>query len=203
LLAIAYILSLNFSADFTSHPIWVAFRPDLWKAILSILVSVLILGSVAIALSTRLSQLGTLFATFLLFFVGMMSDAWFGKPAYDIEQVWLDRAELDGGAETIEHERVMLKTNGDTETVITERLEVLPGTSLGSYAQDWEYPKWVSCKIGSTIIPNFQVLWLTDALTQENVIPPRYVVRTSTYGFMYIIAALSIGIIFFQRREVS
>jgi ABC-2 type transport system permease protein len=203
LLAIAYILSLNFSADFTSHPIWVAFRPDLWKAIVSILVSVLILGSVAIALSTRLSQLGTLFATFLLFFVGMMSDAWFGKPAYDIEQVWLDRAELDGGAETIEHERVMLKTNGDTETVVTERLEVLPGTSLASYAQDWEYPKWVSCKIGSTIIPNFQVLWLTDALTQENVIPPTYVVRTSTYGFMYIIAALSIGIIFFQRREVS
>ncbi|MBT4530103.1 MAG: hypothetical protein HOC27_02770, partial [Phycisphaerae bacterium] len=114
LLAVAYILSLNFSADFTSHPIWVAFRPDLWKAIISIIVSVLILGSVAIAVSARLSQLGTLLATFILFFVGMMSDAWFGKPAYDIEQIWLDRAVLDGGAEIVEHERVMLKTNGDT-----------------------------------------------------------------------------------------
>ena len=203
LLAVAYILSLNFSADFTSHPIWVAFRPDLWKAIISIIVSVLILGSVAIAVSARLSQLGTLLATFILFFVGMMSDAWFGKPAYDIEQIWLDRAVLDGGAEIVEHERVMLKTNGDTEIVVTERLEALPNIELSNYAQEWEYATWLGCKLGGTIIPNFQVLWLTDALTQENVIPNSYIFRTTVYGSLYIIAAVSIGIVLFQRREVS
>jgi ABC-2 type transport system permease protein len=203
LLAVAYILSLNFSADFTSHPIWVAFRPDLWKAIISIIVSVLILGSVAIAVSARLSQLGTLLATFILFFVGMMSDAWFGKPAYDIEQIWLDRAVLDGGAEIVEHERVMLKTNGDTEIVVTERLEALPNINLSNYAQEWEYTTWLGCKLGGAIIPNFQVLWLTDALTQENVIPNSYIFRTTVYGSLYIIAAVSIGIVLFQRREVS
>ena len=53
------------------------------------------------------------------------------------------------------------------------------------------------------MIPNFQVLWLTDALTQENVIPNRYIIRTTSYGFLYIVAALSIGIVLFQRREVS
>jgi hypothetical protein len=53
------------------------------------------------------------------------------------------------------------------------------------------------------VFPNFQVLWLTDALTQENVIPTRYVLKTTGYGILYIIAAVSAGIVLFQRREVS
>jgi hypothetical protein len=167
------------------------------------MVSVLILGSLAIAVSTRFNQLGTLVATFLLFFVGMMSDAWFGKPAYHIEQLWLDRAALEGATEIVEHERTMLKTNGDTEVVITERLEPLEGVSLSQYTTAMEYPTWVACKIGSAVFPNFQVLWLTDALTQENVIPTRYVVKTTGYGVLYIFAAVSVGIVLFQRREVS
>jgi hypothetical protein len=203
LLCIAYLLVLNFGPDFSTHPIWVSFKPDLWKAIISIMVSVLILGSLAIAVSTRFNQLGTLVATFLLFFVGMMSDAWFGKPAYHIEQLWLDRAALEGATEIVEHERTMLKTNGDTEVVITERLEPLEGVSLSQYTTAMEYPTWVACKIGSAVFPNFQVLWLTDALTQENVIPTRYVVKTTGYGVLYIFAAVSVGIVLFQRREVS
>jgi hypothetical protein len=203
LLLLAYLLTLHFDPDFSTHPIWVAFKPDIWKAIISILVSVLLLGSVAIAVSTRLSQLGTLIATLLLFFVGMMSDAWFGKPAYELEQVWVERAELDGNAKIVEHERTMLKTNGDTEVVITERLVPKENVSLSSYAIGSEYATWIGCKIGGTVIPNFQVLWLTDALTQENVIPTRYLVRTTSYGFLYIVAAISMGIVLFQRKEVS
>ncbi len=203
LLSIAYLLVLNFGPDFSTHPIWVSFKPDIWKAIISIMVSVLILGSLAIAVSTRFNQLGTLVATFLLFFVGMMSDAWFGKPAYEIEQLWLDRAALAGTAEIVEHERTMLKTNGDTEVVITERLEPQEGVSLTQYTSELEYPTWIACKIGSAVFPNFQVLWLTDALTQENVIPTRYVLKTTGYGILYIIAAVSAGIVLFQRREVS
>jgi len=203
MLAIAYLLVLNFGADFSTHPMWVAFKPDIWKALISILVSVLILGSLAIAVSTRFNQLGTLIATFILFFVGMMSDAWFGKSAHEIELFWLERAELDGTAEIVEHERMMLKTNGDTEIVVTERLEAIPGTSLSEYAIGFEYPTWAGFKIGSAIFPNFQVLWLTDALTQENVIPTSYIVRTTGYGLLYITAAVSCGIVLFQRREVS
>jgi len=203
LLLLAYLLTLNFNPDFTTHPIWVSFKPDLWKAIITILVSVLILGSVAIAVSTRLSQLGTLTATLLLFFIGMMSDAWFGKPAYDIEQIWLDRADLEGNAVIVEHERTMLKTNGDTEVVLTEKLEPKDGISLSSYASGAEYAKWIGFKIGSAVVPNFQVLWLTDAITQENVIPNRYVLRTTTYGLLYIVASISVGVVLFQRREVS
>ena len=191
LLLIAYLIILNFGPDFSTHPMWTAFKPDIWKAIISIMVSVLILGSVAIAVSTRLSQLGTLVATLLLFFVGMMSDAWFGKPAYEIKQLWLDRAALEGEATIVEHERTMLKTNGDTENVISERLEANEGVNLTIFAVGNEYPIWAGCKIGGAIVPNFQVLWLTDALTQENVIPTNYLIKTTGYGLLYIVAAVS------------
>ena len=97
----------------------------------------------------------------------------------------------------------MLKTNGDTEVVVTERLEALDGVNLSDFATGMEYQTWIGCHIGSAVFPNFQVLWLTDALTQENVIPASYVVRTTTYGFLYIVAAVSLGIVLFQRREVS
>ncbi|MBT4530323.1 MAG: hypothetical protein HOC27_03885, partial [Phycisphaerae bacterium] len=90
-----------------------------------------------------------------------------------------------------------------TEIVVTERLEALPNINLSNYAQEWEYTTWLGCKLGGAIIPNFQVLWLTDALTQENVIPNSYIFRTTVYGSLYIIAAVSIGIVLFQRREVS
>ncbi|MAI67375.1 MAG: hypothetical protein CMJ26_05815 [Phycisphaerae bacterium] len=203
LLAVSYLIILNFSPDFSSQPMWVAFKPDIWKAVIAVLVSVLILGSIAIAFSTRLSQIGTLVATILVFFIGMMSDAWFGKPLYEIEQHWLERAEDDGQVETVDRVRVMQKSNGDMEEVITEIMQPLQGTKLASYAIGSEYQKWVAYKTAYSIVPNFQVLWLTDALTQENIIPTNYLLKISGYGSLYIVGALSLGIILFQRREVS
>jgi len=203
LLAIAYALVLNFDPSFKAQPIWVAFKPDIWKAVIAILVSVSILGSIAIAFSTRLGQLGTLIATCLLFFLGMMSDAWFGKPIYDTEQLWLDRAAIEGNVVEVEHTRVMQKSNGDVDQVVSKRREAIEGVTLSSYASGWELPVWLGCRVGHAVIPDFQVLWLTDALTQENVIPTPYLLRTAGYGSLYIVAYLAIGVILFQRKEVS
>jgi len=203
LLAITYLLVLNFGPDFSTQPFWIAFKPDIWRAIIAILVSVLILGSIAIAISTRLSQIGTLIATCIVFFIGMMSDSWFGKPIYDIEQLWLERAAIEGKVEHVEHIRRMQKTNGDVEEVITTRIQPVEGVSLSQYSIGSERPIWFGYKIGQAVVPNFQVLWLTDALTQENVIPPRYVLRVAGYGSLYIVAAISMGVVLFQRREVS
>ncbi|MBT4583881.1 MAG: ABC transporter permease [Phycisphaerae bacterium] len=202
-MVIAYALVLNFGPDFSSQSFSFSFRVEIWKALLAIQVSVLILASIAIALSTRLGQLGTLSITFVIFFVGMMSDAWFGYPIDRIETTWLDRASRDGKVEIIEHVRVMEKINGDVEEVITEVEEVVAGVSLDSFAEGSEYPKWAAYKVGYAIVPNFQVLWLTDALTQNNVIPSSYLLRTTGYGAFYIIAAVSLGVVLFQRREVA
>ena len=202
-MVIAYALVLNFGPDFSSQSFSFSFRVEIWKALLAIQVSVLILASIAIALSTRLGQLGTLSITFVIFFVGMMSDAWFGYPIDRIETTWLDRASRDGKVEIIEHVRVMEKINGDVEEVITEVEEVVAGVSLDSFAEGSEYSKWAAYKVGYAIVPNFQVLWLTDALTQNNVIPSSYLLRTTGYGAFYIIAAVSLGVVLFQRREVA
>jgi hypothetical protein len=53
------------------------------------------------------------------------------------------------------------------------------------------------------LTPNFQVLWLSDAVTQEHVIPGSYVVRVAIYGVLLIAASLSLAVILFQRREVG
>lgn len=58
-------------------------------------------------------------------------------------------------------------------------------------------------KIAYAIIPNFQVFWLSDALTQGKDIPLGYIAITVPYGLLMIVAALSIAIILFQRREVG
>ncbi len=200
---IAYVLVLNFGPDFTAQPFSFSFRAEIWKALLAIQISVLILASIAIALSTRLGQLGTLSITFIIFFIGMMADAWFGYPIDRIESAWLARASIDGKVQIVEQFRIMEKINGDIEEVVTETEEVTTGTTLTSYAVGSEYSKWAAYKVAYAIIPNFQVLWLTDALTQNNVIPTRYLMRTTGYGTLYIIAAVSIGVVLFQRREVA
>jgi len=200
---IAYVLVLNFGADFSSQDMSFAFRTEIWKALIAIVVSVLILASISIAISTRVAQLGTLSLTFMIFFLGMMSDAWFGNPIERIETTWLERASNDGQVQVVEYVRIMEKVNGDVEEVITELEEVLPNVSLSSYAVGSEYARWAACSVGYAVVPNFQVLWLTDALTQDNVIPRTYLVRTTGYGVLYIIASISVGVILFQRREVS
>ncbi len=200
---IAYVLVLNFGADFSSQDMSFAFRTEIWKALIAIVVSVLILASISIAISTRVAQLGTLTLTFMIFFLGMMSDAWFGNPIERIETTWLERASNDGQVQVVEYVRIMEKVNGDVEEVITELEEVLPDVSLSSYAEGSEYARWAACSVGYAVVPNFQVLWLTDALTQDNVIPRFYLVRTTGYGVLYIIASVSVGVILFQRREVA
>ena len=133
----------------------------------------------------------------------MMSDAWFGNPIGRIETTWLQRASNDGQVQVVEYVRIMEKVNGDVEEVITEHEEVLPNVSLSSYAEGSEYARWAAYSVGYAVVPNFQVLWLTDALTQDNVIPRTYLVRTTGYGVFYIVASISVGIILFQRREVA
>jgi hypothetical protein len=52
-------------------------------------------------------------------------------------------------------------------------------------------------------VPNFQRLWLADAITQNHAIPAGYVVRTLIYALMYVVVALALAVILFQRREVG
>lgn len=52
-------------------------------------------------------------------------------------------------------------------------------------------------------IPNMQYFWVLDAITQARRIPPTYVGTAAVYAVVQIIAALSFGVLLFQRRDVG
>lgn len=52
-------------------------------------------------------------------------------------------------------------------------------------------------------MPNFQNVWMSDALTREHDIPLDYVCRTALYALMFIAAALCVASFLFQKREVA
>lgn len=53
------------------------------------------------------------------------------------------------------------------------------------------------------IIPNLQVFWLVDAVTQGHAVPPRYLALITAYGAAQITAFLALAVMLFQRRDVG
>ncbi len=53
------------------------------------------------------------------------------------------------------------------------------------------------------VIPNMQMFWMVDAVTQGSPISPRYLGLLAVYSLAQITAFLSIGVLLFQRRDVG
>jgi ABC-type transport system involved in multi-copper enzyme maturation permease subunit len=70
-------------------------------------------------------------------------------------------------------------------------------------ASGTENATYLACRVAGAIVPNFQVMFLSDALTQNHIIPVRYVLTTMLYGLLYIGAALALAVCMFQTREVG
>ncbi len=60
-----------------------------------------------------------------------------------------------------------------------------------------------ACRTAYAVVPNFQIFWLTDAITQGRSIPISYLVLAVPYGLLVIVACLAIASALFQRREIS
>ncbi len=58
-------------------------------------------------------------------------------------------------------------------------------------------------RVAWSIVPNLQVFWLVDAVTQGHRIPPRYVATIAAYAATQTITFLALAIITFQRRDVG
>ena len=72
--------------------------------------------------------------------------------------------------------------------------------------QSWHdsmHLEWGFYKVLQSIFPNFQLFWLTDALTQKKTIGIDYIASAVPYGFVLIVMALALGTFLFQRREVG
>jgi ABC-2 type transport system permease protein len=54
-----------------------------------------------------------------------------------------------------------------------------------------------------TLVPDMQMLWPADALSQGNNIPITFLGVLSSYAFLYIVAILAAAVALFQTREVG
>lgn len=203
LLALAYLFSLMFRADFTPQPIREGIRVDLWLGLFVMIVAVLVLAAIAVAASARFGQVMTLVITFGFFLLGLLSDWIVGRRIRAIEAGWLDAARIAGLTEMqeryIEYE---LQSGEIQRSYAPQVFEVatVPLTQMAEGGQLAAYYGWWTLY---SIIPNLQMLWLSDALTQSRRLPLEYIVAATGYGVLYIIAAVAIGIVVFQRREVG
>jgi len=54
-----------------------------------------------------------------------------------------------------------------------------------------------------SVLPNFQVFWLSDALTQKRTIPFEYIAYAVPYTACVVLGLLGLATALFQRREVG
>ena len=70
---------------------------------------------------------------------------------------------------------------------------------LGSWASEGQW--WAG--ICHTVLPNWQIFWMADALDRAKTIPWSYVGRAFGYVVGYLGAALALALLFFEDRELS
>ncbi len=201
LLALAYFLSLMFDHDFKTQPLGTAFNGQMWMGVIGVFVAIQVLTALAIAASTRFGQVMTLVLTIAIFMGGLLSDWFIGQKIGDMETRWLDRATAQGLTHTEEYVRTVNMASNEVQT-ITENIQVYDGALTDMAIGSETVVYWCLWR-GYSLVPNFQVLWLIDAITQGHMIPADYLVKTVLYGIIYIVLALSLAIILFQRREVG
>ena len=79
LLLLAYCVCLIFKPDWSTAIIAATFKPNLWKALGMVMIAELVLGAIAVAVSTRLGQVLTLATVLATFMCGMLSDWLFAR----------------------------------------------------------------------------------------------------------------------------
>ncbi len=202
LLGIAYLLSLMFDHDFDTQPIGTAFHGQLVLALIGVVMAILVLTAVAICASTRLGQVLTLCVTLGVFLAGMLSDWVVGRHIGAIEAVWLERAKDQGLTAFVEETRTVELVTGEVErsSELVETATVPLTQMADGLGERLDFSlSWMVY----AIVPNFQVFWLSDSVTQDHVIPPEYMRLTLVYGPLQVLASLSLAVILFQRREVG
>ena len=206
LVAAAYLLSLMFQHDFQTVPLDASVTPavlNIWKAMFTMMTAILVMTAIAIAASARLGQVMTIVVTMGVFMLGLLSDWLFGRPLAKLRETWLNRAILEGQTHTVESVTEIALVNGETRTSTTSTDVLNDGVALSSFTEGAEPLLSGLYQVASSIVPNFQRLWLSDAVTQEHTIPASYVTGATTYGLIYVVVALAAAVFLFQPREVG
>ncbi|NBV64169.1 MAG: ABC transporter permease [Planctomycetes bacterium] len=84
---------------------------------------------------------------------------------------------------------------------LTEIMGKLPEGQAHWY--DTLHLEWGLFRALQAIVPNFQLFWMADAVTQKKVIGWDYLGMALPYGLTVIVMSLAAGTLMFQRREVG
>lgn len=90
-----------------------------------------------------------------------------------------------------------LKNVGNPPVAVHEAPQ--PGNFL--FTQPTEVTPWARVVWG--VVPNMQVFWLIDAVSQARPIPPSHIGLVALYGLSQIVGMLSIAVLLFQTRDVG
>ncbi len=182
--------------------------PRLIPAVLLILFALWMLAGLAIACATRLDLIPTLAVCSAVFILGLMSDYLFGRHAEPAWRTFSIKTEDLKASPWNDAQRELLtsvvKSHDKNES---GRLE--PGEESSLTAEDLRSLKaaglsgsW-SARLIYTVVPNWQLFWMADALKGTNTIPTAYVLRAFVYMACYLAAALALALLLFENRELS
>lgn len=243
-------------------------RPQILLAIYALALALLVMCAIAIAASTRLGQVMTLFTCVIIFVLGLLSDHLFGQRAFeadalcrisnvregrDLDQNFSDDGDwyeviLDKMVDLRKYQHEVLKIEEDAPTPIYLSADALGHSMLGTEFDTKPNPRTgmiengvilrnidgqraEMVKVGNLpmirpplpgdyiqggrpktrwgwrflwgIPPNLQSFVLTDAITQRHIIPLSFLVLITFYAGLYVLTALGLAVILFQKREVG
>jgi ABC-type transport system involved in multi-copper enzyme maturation permease subunit len=172
-----------------------------------ILFALWILAGVAVACATRFDLIPTLAVCTGIFLLGLMSDYLFGRlsePAWkaaDLQAQATDPrrspAEQKLFADVLEKH----DANKDGRLDANEQ-KAISGVEIERFEQAGLGGAWWASVL-YTVVPNWQLFWLADALEGKNEIPWRYVATALGYVVGYLGATLVVALLLFERRELS
>ena len=176
-------------------------------AAILILFALWILAALALACSTRLDTIPTLAICSAFFLLGLMSDYFFGRRAEPVWQYEL-KAEL-GSSRWSDGQRALLAQtiekydqdrSGNLERA--ERESISAGDKARLAAAGMGGSWWAS--VLYTLVPNWQLFWLADALGMgKSTFHWGYVGTAFAYVVGYVGAVLAAAVALFEDRELS
>lgn len=182
--------------------------PRLVPAVLLLLFALWILAALAIACATRLDLIPTLAVCSAIFVLGLMSDYLFGRRA---EPAWrtfsIKIEELKASPWSEPQKELLTQVISKLDANKSGRLEADEETRMSAEdrgqlaAAGLAGSVWA--RVVYTVIPNWQLFWMADALQGTKTIPPAYLGRALAYMACYLVAALALALFLFEDRELS